>query len=128
LVVYSWSFFLQLALLGLVCRPSPKKPAPMGGQRRLPSGGTASGPRRKKRAGEDDRAKTGSRKQKDLKHEKPKNGTSTVTHTPPSGGGAGACGGNGQALMIERRISPTISAARAELAGFILRQNHSEKD
>jgi hypothetical protein len=23
--VYSWSFFLQLALLGLVCRPSPKK-------------------------------------------------------------------------------------------------------
>jgi len=31
------------------------------------SEGTTSGPRRKKRAGEDDGAKTGSRKQKDLK-------------------------------------------------------------
>jgi len=41
-------FFLQLALLGLVCRPSPKKPAPMGGQREESPEGTAPGPRRKK--------------------------------------------------------------------------------
>ena len=37
-------FFLLLALIGLVCRPSPKKPANQGGQRKDSSEGAAPGP------------------------------------------------------------------------------------
>jgi hypothetical protein len=37
-------FFLLLALIGLVCRPSPKKPAHQGGQWKDSPEGTTPGP------------------------------------------------------------------------------------
>jgi hypothetical protein len=84
--------FLLLALIGLVCRPSPKKPAYQGGQRKGSLEGRRARPPDESGLVEDDRAKTGSGA-KTPETRKPKKWNDRVPHFTRSDGGAGGTGG-----------------------------------